>query len=62
MQSIRCPIPDCTYITGDVDAAIAAALLMVHNNMHTATTTGTTQVGGKQKAPKIERPHVMNGF
>ena len=57
MPIIQCPIPDCTYVTEDVEAAIAAALLMVHNNMHTAT-MGAAQNRGKQKAPKIERPHV----
>jgi len=32
MPSINCPIADCDYSTGDVEPAIAAALLNVHNN------------------------------
>lgn len=62
MPTINCPIDGCAYNTGDVEASIAAALLMVHNNIHVATTIparATTQ--NKQKAPKINRPTIRKG-
>ena len=59
MPIIQCPMPECQYVTDDVDAGIAAALLMVHNNVHINTTTvGNTPAGGKQRAPKIDRPRI----
>ena len=57
MPNIDCPINGCTYSTGDVDAAVAAALLMVHNNAHTSTNVAAS----KQKAPKIQRPSISRG-
>lgn len=59
MPSIHCPIAGCAYVTGDVDAAIAAALLMVHNNVHTTPTA--VAAPSKQKAPKIQRPSISRG-
>ena len=35
MASISCPIPDCEYTTGPVEAALAVALLNIHANTHT---------------------------
>ena len=57
MPSIDCPIGGCTYSTGDVDPAIAAALLTVHNNIHVGAAAPTT----KQKAPKLARPTISGG-
>ena len=59
MPSIQCPMPGCGYITDDVDPACAAALLMIHNNVHTAT--ASTPAAGKQRAPKITRPYIDKG-
>ena len=44
------------YATGDVDPAVAAALLMVHNNVYIAAVP-TTQ----QKAPKTDQPAISGG-
>ena len=46
----------CTFSTGDIDPAVAAALLIVHNNVHTAAAPPT-----RQKAPKIDRPIISGG-
>lgn len=60
MPVIRCPISNCEYSTEDVDPAIAAALLMVHNNVH-STATGTALAPARQRAPKIPRPNIGTG-
>jgi len=54
MPVINCPLEGCTYATPDVDAAIAASLLIIHNNVHLNGNAGSS----KQKPPKIDRPHV----
>ena len=41
-----------------IDAAVAAALLMVHNNVHV---NAPQQVAPKQRAPKIQRPTITKG-
>ena len=51
MPAIECPFPDCTYVTDDVDAAIAAVLLTIHNNTHTNPGQTTTPADTRQKAP-----------
>ena len=61
MPIVQCPMPDCTYATEDMDVAIAAALLMVHNNIHTNTGARTAATINKQRAPKIERPSIGKG-
>ena len=61
MPAIECPFPDCTYATDDVDAAIAAVLLTIHNNTHTNPGQTTTPADTRQKAPKIDRPSVTQG-
>ena len=58
MPAIACPINGCEYVTEDVDAAVAAALLTVHNNVHV---TAPQQAAVKQKAPKILRPNITKG-
>ena len=58
MPVIACPINGCAYVTDDVDAAIAAALLTVHNNVHMNAPHHATS---KQKAPKIQRPCITKG-
>lgn len=59
MPSIDCPIEDCPYSTGDVDPAVAAALLTVHNNVHIGAAAPT--MASKQKAPKLARPTISSG-
>ena len=60
MPVIRCPIADCEYATDDVEPAIAAALLVIHNNVHVSTTPAAT-TNNQQRAPKIERPRISSG-
>ena len=61
MPAIGCPMDECEYNTGDVEASITEALLMVHNNVHVATTALATASTNKQKAPKIDRPTMPKG-
>ena len=56
MTVINWPTEGCAYVTGDVNPAVAAALLMVHNNVHT-TAVPTT----RQKVPKIDGPAISKG-
>lgn len=46
MPAVACPIPDCDYVTEDLDAVIVAALLTAH---------GTTHTQGPTAAAKIDR-------
>lgn len=55
MPVIQCPIIGCDYQTDDVDPAVAAALLMVHNNAHL---NAPAPARVTPKAPKIQRPSV----
>ena len=59
MPSINCPIDNCPYSTGEVDPAVAAALLTVHNNVHIGVAAQPT--AAKQKAPKLARPTISAG-
>ena len=34
MPLINCPLDNCIYATPDVDAAVAASLLKLRNNVH----------------------------
>ena len=58
MPVINFPVEGCAYVTGDVDPDIAAALLMVNNNVHTTAATPPT----RQKALKIVRPVISGGL
>ena len=57
MPAIRCPIPNCDYITEDVDAGIVAALLTAHTLTHSQA-QGTGSAG---KAEKVKRPTIAAG-
>ena len=57
MLGIACPINGGGFTTGDIDAAITAALLTVHNNVR----VNTPQIAPKQKASKIKRPTTPKG-
>ena len=48
MPEIQCPIPGCEYVTADVDASVAASLLLIHNNVHLAGSSSSQ----KQKPPR----------
>ena len=51
MAGIRCDFPECTYVTDNTDAVVAAAQLNIHAITHNRT---DTNVDAKQKPPKIE--------
>ena len=57
MPVIQCPINGCDYETTDVEAAVAAALLITHN-VHT---TGLQPTTNKQRPPKLDRPKITKG-
>ena len=52
MPSVRCPIPDCDYVTDDLDAAIVAALITAHSAVHTQNSHVAAKV------EKVKRPTV----
>ena len=60
MPIIQCPMAECPYRTDDVDAAVAAALLVIHNNVHLSAPR-TSDASARQRAPKIERPRISAG-
>ena len=60
MPVIQCPVGDCTYETDDINAGVAAALLILHNNTHIAANQHAPAVV-KQKPPKLDRPKVSKG-
>ena len=49
---IHCPLESCTYATPNVDAAAAASLLILHNNVHINSSSS------KPELPKMNRPNV----
>ena len=52
MPAVQCPIPECTYITEDLDAAIVAALLTTHSLVHAQDPRTTARVD------KVKRPTI----
>ena len=52
MPVIECPLQSCTYKTPDVDASVAASLLIIHNNVHISANSS------KPKPPKMDRPRI----
>ena len=60
MPVLNCPIPDCGYVTEDVDVVGAAAQLNIHALMHQRG-GGTMVRSSKQKPPKIDRPSISVG-
>ena len=59
MPSINCPIAECPYKTEDVEPALAAVLLTVHNNVHLSAPR--SEAATRNRAPKIERPKISAG-
>ena len=60
MPQIQCPIRGRNYTTDDVDPAVAAALLIVRNNVHSVA-TGTALAPVKHRAPTIPRANIEKG-
>ena len=54
---IACPIPNCNYVTDDVDAIIAVALLNTHAIIH-AQTLSTNAAAAKVE--RLKRPTVTS--
>ena len=54
MPVIKCPLDGCSYAAQDVDASVAASLLILHNNVHINENSRRV----KQKPPKIDRPRI----
>lgn len=52
MPKIKCPILDCEYETADLDAAIVASLLTVHNTIHSSNNVPAV------KTEKVQRPSI----
>ena len=52
MSVIKCPLESCTYETPDVDASVAASLLIIHNNVHINANSS------KPKPQKMDRPRI----
>ena len=61
MPSINCPIEECPYSTDDVEAAVAAVLLTIHNNVHLSAPR-SSEAATRQRAAKIDRPKISAGF
>ena len=60
MPVIQCPIADCTYATDDVEASIAAALMVIHNNVHVSVQRADN-TSTRQRAPTMIRPKISTG-
>ena len=58
MPAISCPVPNCTYTTDDVDAAIVAQLLQLHLVTHTQSTA--TARAPSIKVDKVRRPTITS--
>ena len=59
IPAIDYPIPDCAYITEDVNDILAAAQLNTHAFVHQQGANVAVSI--KQKSPKIQRPVVSRG-
>ena len=59
MPSISCPIAECPYRTDDVEAAVAAVLLTIHNNVHSSAPR--SEAATRHRAPRIDRPKISAG-
>ena len=59
MPTIKCPIADCAYDTGDVETNLAVALLNIHAAAHPVTSTGTNT--SSVRPPPLERPKLTAG-
>ena len=53
MPAVACPIPDCDYVTADLDAVVVAALITAHTTTHTQGATAAAAKVDKVKRPVI---------
>ena len=58
MPNIPCPVPDCTYSTGEMETAIAAALMVAHASVHTVHASAPLQ----RRPPKVDRPRLTDNI
>ena len=58
---ISCPLPDCSYITDEVEPIVAAALLNIHVIQHQTASTPASSTP-QPRGPKLERPRVDLGI
>lgn len=56
MPVVNCPIDECPYMTPDIDAILAAALITTHATIHSPATTNTAAA----KTEKVKRPTVSS--
>ena len=60
MPNIHCPVENCQYATGDVDNAVAAALLMAHTaGSHSANRLEQPR---RPRPPKVDRPQLKDNI
>ena len=52
MPVIKCPLESCTHEILDVDASVAASLLIIHKNVHFIASSL------QLKPPKMDRPRI----
>ena len=61
--TIKCPVPDCEYETGEATEAVAVALLNAHVTIHNkAVAAVPTTPPISDRGPKLERPKVDIGI
>jgi hypothetical protein len=58
MPAIACPLPECDYSTGDVEAGLAIALLNLHAHHHSAAPVTSHNTA---KLEKVKRPVISSG-
>ena len=56
MPAVACPIEGCAYVTPDMDAIIAAALITAHATTHNTTSNQMAAV----KVEKVKRPTISS--
>ena len=55
MPAVACLIPDCEYVTDDLDAAIVAVLITAHATTHTSGATSAAKVDKSQTSSHYSR-------
>ena len=53
-MNVQCPVPGCTYSTGEQPSNVAAALLTAHTTTHTS--------GTRRRGPKVDRPPLRDNL
>ena len=57
MPVIQCPVANCSYVTEDVDAVVAASLLNLHATDHATRATPSTAT--TPQVEKVKRPAIF---